>query len=92
MEFYPCIQAYFDVEMKIKIKPKSFTPVQKLVCSNKIVKNCERLDCNEGLFKKIGKLLLILEEKIRNSLKTLNYSQIKFDSPILTKGLKSWRF
>ena len=81
------IQAYFDVEMKIKIKPKSFYPSPKVDSAViKIVKNCEKLDCDEGLFKKIVKTTFNLRrKKIRNSLKTLNYPQIKFDSPIFDK-------
>ncbi len=92
------IQAYFDVEMKIKIKPKSFYPSLKIKPKSfypspkvdsaviKIVKNSERLDCDEGLFKKIVKTTFNLRrKKIRNSLKTLNYSKIKFDSPIFDK-------
>ena len=73
--------------MKIKIKPKSFYPSPKVDSAViKIVKNSERLDCDEWLFKKIVKTTFNLRrKKIRNSLKTLNYSQIKFDSPIFDK-------
>ena len=72
------IQAYFDVEIKIKIKPESFYPSPKVESAViKIVKSCEQLDCNEKLFKKIVKTTFNLRrKKIRNSLKTLDYPEI----------------
>lgn len=81
------IQAYFDVEMKIKIRPNNFYPAPKIDSAViKIVKNRDHLNCNEKLFKEVVKTTFNLRrKKIRNSLKTLNYSQIKFDNPIFDK-------
>ena len=81
------IQAYFNVEMKIKIKPNNFYPAPKIDSAViKIVKNRDHLNCNEKLFKEVVKTTFNLRrKKIRNSLKTLNYSQIKFDNPIFDK-------
>ena len=81
------IQAYFNVEMKIKIRPNNFYPVPKIDSAViKIVKDQDRLNCNEKLFKEVVKTTFNLRrKKIRNSLKTLNYSQIKFDNPIFDK-------
>ena len=81
------IQAYFNVEMKIKIKPNNFYPAPKIDSAViKIVKDCDHLNCNEKLFKEVVKTTFNLRrKKIRNSLKTLNYSQIKFDNPIFDK-------
>ena len=81
------IQAYFNVEMKIKIRPNNFYPVPKIDSAViKIVKNRDHLNCNEKLFKEVVKATFNLRrKKIRNSLKTLNYSQIKFDNPIFDK-------
>ena len=81
------IQAYFNVEMKIKIRPNNFYPVPKIDSAViKIVKDRDHLNCNEKLFKEVVKATFNLRrKKIRNSLKTLNYSQIKFDNPIFDK-------
>ena len=81
------IQAYFNVEMKIKIKPNNFYPAPKIDSAViKIVKDRDHLNCNEKLFKEVVKTTFNLRrKKIRNSLKTLNYSQIKFDNPIFDK-------
>ncbi|MDC3110218.1 16S rRNA (adenine(1518)-N(6)/adenine(1519)-N(6))-dimethyltransferase RsmA [Flavobacteriales bacterium] len=81
------IQAYFDVEMKIKIRPNNFYPAPKIDSAViKIVKNRDHLNCDEKLFKEVVKTTFNLRrKKIRNSLKTLNYSQIKFDNPIFDK-------
>ena len=81
------IQAYFNVEMKIKIRPNNLYPVPKIDSAViKIVKDRDRLNCNEKLFKEVVKATFNLRrKKIRNSLKTLNYSQIKFDNPIFDK-------
>ena len=81
------IQAYFNVEMKIKIRPNNFYPAPKIDSAViKIVKDRDQLNCNEKLFKEVVKTTFNLRrKKIRNSLKTLNYSQIKFDNPIFDK-------
>ena len=81
------IQAYFNVEMKIKIRPNNFYPAPKIDSAViKIVKNRDHLNCDEKLFKEVVKTTFNLRrKKIRNSLKTLNYSQIKFDNPIFDK-------
>ena len=81
------IQAYFNVEMKIKIRPNNFYPAPKIDSAViKIVKDRDHLNCNEKLFKEVVKATFNLRrKKIRNSLKTLNYSQIKFDNPIFDK-------
>ncbi|MAI83096.1 MAG: ribosomal RNA small subunit methyltransferase A, partial [Flavobacteriales bacterium] len=81
------IQAYFNVEMKIKIRPNNFYPAPKIDSAViKIVKDRDQLNCNEKLFKEVVKATFNLRrKKIRNSLKTLNYSQIKFDNPIFDK-------
>ena len=81
------IQAYFNVEMKIKIRPNNFYPAPKINSAViKIVKDRDHLNCNEKLFKEVVKTTFNLRrKKIRNSLKTLNYSQIKFDNPIFDK-------
>ena len=81
------IQAYFNVEMKIKIRPNNFYPAPKIDSAViKIVKDRDHLNCNEKLFKEMVKTTFNLRrKKIRNSLKTLNYSQIKFDNPIFDK-------
>ena len=81
------IQAYFNVEMKIKIRPNNFYPAPKIDSAViKIVKDRDHLNCNEKLFKEVVKTTFNLRrKKIRNSLKTLNYSQIKFDNPIFDK-------
>ena len=81
------IQAYFNVEMKIKIRPNNFYPAPKIDSAViKIVKVRDHLNCNEKLFKEVVKTTFNLRrKKIRNSLKTLNYSQIKFDNPIFDK-------
>ncbi len=81
------IQAYFNVEMKIKIRPNNFYPAPKINSAViKIVKDRNHLNCNEKLFKEVVKTTFNLRrKKIRNSLKTLNYSQIKFDNPIFDK-------
>ena len=81
------IQAYFNVEMKIKIRPNNFYPAPKIDSAViKIVKDQDHLNCNEKLFKEVVKTTFNLRrKKIRNSLKTLNYSQIKFDNPIFDK-------
>ena len=81
------IQAYFNVEIKIKIRPNNFYPAPKIDSAViKIVKDRDHLNCNEKLFKEVVKATFNLRrKKIRNSLKTLNYSQIKFDNPIFDK-------
>ena len=81
------IQAYFNVEMKIKIRPNNFYPAPKIDSAViKIVKDRDHLNCNEKLFKEVVKTTFNLRrKKIRNSLKTLNYSQIKFDNTIFDK-------
>ena len=73
--------------MKIKIRPNNFYPVPKIDSAViKIVKDRDHLNCNEKLFKEVVKATFNLRrKKIRNSLKTLNYSQIKFDNPIFDK-------
>ena len=81
------IQAYFKVEMKIKIRPNNFYPAPKIDSAViKIIKDRDHLNCNEKLFKEVVKTTFNhRRKKIRNSLKTLNYSQIKFDNPIFDK-------
>ena len=73
--------------MKIKIRPNNFYPAPKIDSAViKIVKDRDHLNCNEKLFKEVVKTTFNLRrKKIRNSLKTLNYSQIKFDNPIFDK-------
>ena len=63
------IQAYFDVEMKIKIRPNNFYPAPKIDSAViKIVKNRDHLNCDEKLFKEVVKTTFNLRrKKIRNS-------------------------
>ena len=58
------IQAYFNVEMKIKIRPNNFYPVPKIDSAViKIVKDQDHLNCNEKLFKEVVKTTFNLRRK-----------------------------
>ena len=55
------IQAYFNVEMKIKIRPNNFYPAPKIDSAViKIVKDRDQLNCNEKLFKEVVKATINL--------------------------------
>jgi 16S rRNA (adenine1518-N6/adenine1519-N6)-dimethyltransferase len=66
------IQAFFNVEILIKIKPESFFPVPKVNSAViKVVKYRDKINCDEILFKKIIKSAFNQRrKKLKNSLKS----------------------
>ena len=65
------IQAFFNVEILLKIKPESFLPVPKVNSAViKVVKYRDKINCDEILFKKIIKSAFNQRrKKLKNSLK-----------------------
>lgn len=66
------IQAFFSVELLIKIKPESFNPPPKVTSAViRIIKVRDNIDCDEILFKQIIKSAFNQRRKtLRNSLKS----------------------
>ena len=66
------IQAFFSVELLIKIKPESFNPSPKINSAViRIKKVRDKIDCDEILFKQIVKSAFNQRRKtLRNSLKS----------------------
>ena len=66
------IQAFFSVELLIKIRPESFNPPPKVTSAViRIIKVRDNIDCDEILFKHIIKSAFNQRRKtLRNSLKS----------------------
>ena len=81
------IQAFYDVKMMKKIKPKCFFPVPKVDSAViKINKKNDSINCDEILFKKIVKQSFGQRRKtIWNSLKNFNIPENKKEDTIFAK-------
>ena len=81
------IQAFYDVKMIKKIKPKCFFPVPKVDSAViKINKKNDNINCDEILFKKIVKQSFGQRRKtIWNSLKNFNIPENKKEDTIFAK-------
>ena len=81
------IQAFYDVKMMKKIKPKCFFPVPKVDSAViKINKKNDKINCDEILFKKIVKQSFGQRRKtIWNSLKNFNIPENKKEDTIFAK-------
>ena len=81
------IQAFFEVKMMKKIKPKSFFPIPNVDSAViKISKKTNKINCDEDLFKKIVKQSFGQRRKtLKNSLKVFNITDIKKEDTIFAK-------
>ena len=81
------IQAFYDIKMMKKIKPKCFFPVPKVDSAViKINKKNDSINCDEILFKKIVKQSFGQRRKtIWNSLKNFNIPENKKEDTIFAK-------